>query len=41
MAAVGVALHILRQRTKLKHHSPEGDTAVVGGPEASDPESES
>lgn len=41
MAAVGVALHVLRQRAKLKHQLPEGDTTVVGGPEASDPESES
>jgi len=41
VAAAGMARHILRQRTKSRHHSPEGDAAVVSTAEASDLESES
>jgi len=41
LAAAGMARHILRQRTKLKHQTAKGDAAVVSAPEASDLESES
>jgi hypothetical protein len=41
IAAAGMAFHILRQRTRMKHQLADADAAVVGAQEASDREPES